>query len=94
MRTVEEIKTAINQLSLEERAEIAAELCGWEDDDWDRQMKSAATADKFRLLNREADAAQNDGQTVPLDDILREPCEVGLALKSTNDLEISSGGTV
>jgi hypothetical protein len=24
-------------LSLEERAEITAELCGWTDDDWDRQ---------------------------------------------------------
>jgi hypothetical protein len=35
MSTVEEIKTAIGRLSLEERAEITAELCGWTDDDWD-----------------------------------------------------------
>jgi hypothetical protein len=37
MSTVDEIKTAIQMLSLEERAEITAELCGWTDDDWDRQ---------------------------------------------------------
>lgn len=28
----------IGKLSLEERAKIAAELCGWSDDDWDRQI--------------------------------------------------------
>ena len=73
MSTVEEIKTAIGRLSLEERAEIAAELCGWTEDDWDRQMKSDAVAGKFSKLNREADAAHRAGQTLPLDDILREP---------------------
>jgi hypothetical protein len=73
MSTVEEIKTAIGRLSLEERAEIAAELCGWTDDDWDRQMKSDATAGKFFKLNDEADAAHRAGQTPPLNDILREP---------------------
>ena len=73
MSTVEEIKTAIGRLSLEERAEIAAELCGWTDDDWDRQMKSDARAGKFSSLNRDADAAQRAGQTVPLDDLLDKP---------------------
>jgi hypothetical protein len=34
-----EIKTAIQQLSFEERAELAAWLHGWEDDAWDEQMK-------------------------------------------------------
>jgi hypothetical protein len=34
-----EIKTAIQQLSFEERAELAAWLHGWNDDDWDEQMK-------------------------------------------------------
>ena len=34
-----EIKTAIEQLSFEERAELAAWLHGWNDDDWDEQMK-------------------------------------------------------
>ena len=42
MSTVEEIRTAIDRLSLEERAQIIAELCGWTDDDWDRQMKADA----------------------------------------------------
>jgi len=73
MSTVEEIKTAIGRLSLEERAEIAAELCGWTDDNWDRQMKSDAAAGKFSKLNREADAAHHAGQTLPLNDIFREP---------------------
>jgi hypothetical protein len=34
-----EIKTAIQQLSFEERAELAAWLHGWDDDAWDEQMK-------------------------------------------------------
>ena len=73
VNTVEEIKKAIGKLSLEERAEIAAELCGWTDDDWDRQMKSDAAAGKFGKLNDGADAAHAAGQTLPFDDILREP---------------------
>jgi hypothetical protein len=73
MKTVEEIKMAISHLSLEERAEVVAELCGWTDDDWDRQMKTAAATGAFRNLNSEAEAAQTAGQTIPLDDILLEP---------------------
>jgi hypothetical protein len=34
-----EIKTAIEQLSFEQRAELVAWLHGWNDDDWDEQMK-------------------------------------------------------
>jgi hypothetical protein len=64
--TVEEIKTAIERLSLEERAQIVAELCGWTDDNWDRQMKADGAAGKFAALNREADAARAAGQTQPL----------------------------
>lgn len=60
-------------LPLEKRAEIVAELCGWTDDDWDRQMKADAAAGKLDLLNREADNAMANGQTHTLDDILREP---------------------
>ena len=73
MSTVDEIRTAIGKLSPEERAEIIAELCGWTDDDWDRQMKSDAASGKFSKLNDEADGAHLAGQTRPLDDILREP---------------------
>jgi hypothetical protein len=73
MSTVEEIRTAIKQLSLEERAEITAELCGWTDDDWDLQMKSDMAAGKFSKVNEEADAAYRAGQTRPLEDLLRKP---------------------
>jgi hypothetical protein len=73
MNTVEEIKSAISKLSLEERAEMLAELCGWADDDWDRQMKRDAAAGKFTSLNRDVDAAHAASQTTPLDNILREP---------------------
>jgi hypothetical protein len=57
MRTVQEIKSAIEQLSLETRAELIADLCGWSDDDWDLQMKTDAAAGKFGALNEEADQA-------------------------------------
>ena len=59
--TVEEIKAAIPSLTLEERAEIIAELSAWTDDDWDRQMKRDAAAGKFSALNREADAETKTG---------------------------------
>jgi hypothetical protein len=73
MSTVEEIRTAIESLSLEERAQIIADLCGWTDDDWDRQMKADAARGKFTALNREADAHHAAGQTRPLSDILHKP---------------------
>jgi len=57
MSTVESIRQAIQMLSVEERAEITAELCGWTDDDWDRQMKADGAAGKFAPLNREADTS-------------------------------------
>jgi hypothetical protein len=60
-------------LSVEERAELTAELCGWTEDDWDRQTKTDGEAGKFVALNREADEAHAGGETQPLDDILREP---------------------
>ena len=39
MSTVAEIKAAIAQLSLEERAEVARCLHEWEDDAWDKQIQ-------------------------------------------------------
>ena len=73
MSTVQKIKSAIARLSLEERAELVAELCGWTDDDWDRQMKADAKAGKFAALNEDAGNAYRSDQTKPLDDIIREP---------------------
>jgi hypothetical protein len=70
MSTVKEIKSAIDQLPLEERAGLIAELCGWTDDDWDRQMKADAKTGKFAALNEDAANAYQTGQTKPLDDVL------------------------
>ena len=68
MSTVQEIKSAIEHLDLESRAELIAELCGWSDDDWDRQMKADASAGKFSPLNDQADDAIRSGQTRSLDE--------------------------
>jgi hypothetical protein len=73
MSAVESIRSAIEMLSVEERAELTAELCGWTDDDWDRQMKADGAAGKFASLNRAADVADASGETRPLDGILHEP---------------------
>jgi hypothetical protein len=70
MSTVQEIRVAIEHLPLEERAELVAELCGWQDDDWDRQMKVDAKAGKFDAMNHEAEVAYRDGKTRPLGEIL------------------------
>jgi hypothetical protein len=72
MSTVAEIKAAIATLTLEERADVARCLYGWEDDEWDEQMKRDAAAGKFDAINREADAAHAAGKTIPLNDILDE----------------------
>ena len=47
-----EIKTAIEQLSIEQRAELAAWLHGWKDDEWDDQMKrDIASGNLDHVLN-------------------------------------------
>ena len=72
MSTVAEIKAAIDQLSPQERCELEALLHPFEDDDWDRQMKSDAAAGKFDKLHREAEAEFASGKTIPLDDIFNK----------------------
>lgn len=57
MSTVQEIKSAIERLPLQERAALVAELCGWTDDDWDRRMKADAQAGKFAAVNEDAATA-------------------------------------
>jgi hypothetical protein len=69
VNTLAEIKAAVNQLSVEERAELLADLCGWADDHWDRQMKYDAVEGKFAQLNQEAEAAHGAGRTIPLSDL-------------------------
>ncbi|HEX4122654.1 MAG TPA: hypothetical protein VH619_18730 [Verrucomicrobiae bacterium] len=54
--SVQEIKEAVQHLSLEERAEIAACLHSWDNDVWDEQMKRDAASGKFAKLIAEVDA--------------------------------------
>ena len=51
--TLSEIKGAIKQLSFEERADLAAWLHGWKNDDWDEQMKRDIASGKLDDLLRE-----------------------------------------
>ena len=53
--SIEQIKEAIEQLSFEERAELAAWLHGWKDDEWDEQMKRDIADWKFDAVIREVD---------------------------------------
>jgi hypothetical protein len=69
MSTVAEIKTAIDQLSLQERCELEALLHPFEDDEWDKQMKRDAAAGKFDALNREAETEAKAGRLIDLDTI-------------------------
>ena len=50
-----EIKTAIEQLSFEERAELAAWLHGWKDDEWGEQRKRGIAAGKLDAVLREVE---------------------------------------
>ena len=53
--SVEQIKTAIEQLSFEERAELAAWFNGWKDDEWDEQMKRDVADGKLDDVLREVE---------------------------------------
>jgi len=50
-----EIKTAIEQLSFEERAELAAWLHDWKNDEWDEQMKRDIASGKLDDVLREVE---------------------------------------
>jgi hypothetical protein len=60
--TVEEIKASIPKLSLEERAEVARYLHGWEDDDWDAQMRRDLAEGKLNPLLARVDEDIKQGQ--------------------------------
>jgi len=51
-----ELKEEVMKLSVEQKAELAAVLHGWEDDDWDRQMKADAEAGLFDGMLKRVDA--------------------------------------
>ncbi|HTA31594.1 MAG TPA: hypothetical protein VK731_13965 [Candidatus Cybelea sp.] len=65
--SVQEIKEALLHLSLEERAEVAAFLHSWQDDQWDQQMKRDLVSGKLdRLLaSVDADIAENKIRGLP-----------------------------
>ena len=50
-----EIQSAIERLSFEERAELAAWLHGWNDDEWDQQMKRDIGSGKLDDVLREVE---------------------------------------
>jgi hypothetical protein len=58
-----EIKTAIEQLSFEERAELAAWLHGWNDDEWDEQMKRDIGSGKLDDVLQEVEEDIKSGRT-------------------------------
>jgi hypothetical protein len=62
--TVEEIKSAIEKLSLEERAELARWFHDWSDDEWDRQMAADLEAGKLdgllKQVREDIDAGRLD----------------------------------
>ncbi|HEX9281304.1 MAG TPA: hypothetical protein VF878_02385 [Candidatus Udaeobacter sp.] len=50
-----EIKAAIQQLSFEQRAELAAWLHGWKDDEWDEQIKRDVASGKLDVVLQEVE---------------------------------------
>ena len=50
-----EIKSAIEQLPFEQRAELAAWLHGWKDDEWDEQMKRDVAGGKLDTVLHEVE---------------------------------------
>lgn len=61
-----QLKEEVMKLSLEEKAEIARVLHGWEDDEWDRQMKADLAAGRLDPLLAEVDADIAAGRVRPL----------------------------
>jgi hypothetical protein len=63
MTTIDHIKQQIEQLTLEQRAELVAWFNGWEDDEWDEQMKRDAAEGKLDHLIKQADDQIDKGRT-------------------------------
>jgi hypothetical protein len=65
--SVQEIKEAVRRLSLEERAEVAACLHAWNDDEWDEQTKRDLASGKLDkiLASVDADIAENKLRGMP-----------------------------
>ena len=61
MSTVEEIKSAIDRLTWEERCRLMALLNPVPDDEWDKQMRTDASGGKFDKLVEEAEDERKAG---------------------------------
>jgi hypothetical protein len=60
---LKQIKSAIDELTSRERAELNAWLQDWSDDGWDRQMLAASgNGGKLAKLKREAEADAKAGR--------------------------------
>ena len=59
--SVEQIKSAIEKLSLSERGELERWLHDWSDDAWDRQMSADAQTGKLANLLSEVDVEIDTG---------------------------------
>lgn len=62
MSTLQEIKAAIPNLTLEERAEVARCLHGWQDDAWDQKMKRDLAEGKLSKLLAKVEADIEQGR--------------------------------
>jgi hypothetical protein len=60
--SITEIKSAIDHLSPEERAELNRLLYDWENDAWDKQMQADAEAGKLDHLVQHAEAEAKAGK--------------------------------
>lgn len=62
MTRIDHIKAEIEQLSLEERADLARWFYRWADDDWDRKIAADARAGRLDKLIAEADRQIDAGE--------------------------------
>jgi hypothetical protein len=90
MSPVRKIKCAIEQLTLEDRAALIADLWGWTDDHSDRQMKAGAAAGKFAALNEAAANSYQVGTLKPFDDVTKEPRESRAAALKNERINFAS----
>ncbi len=60
--SIREIKEAIQQLTLEERADVASCLHAWTDDQWDEQMKRDLSGGKLDKILEQVDTDIAEGR--------------------------------
>ena len=62
MTTLNDIKSAIEKLSLQERADLARWFHGWVDDSWDAQMTQDSANGRLDDLLKEVDVDVQRGR--------------------------------